>query len=101
VVDYPLDERFFPFTEISALRSDKLNDAYVVLQFADRTYYVTQLLAQYGEPYDTDIFDRFSVFKYRMKSPGYTSRAIFEVNPADGAVMTVAISLKAKAKKQK
>jgi hypothetical protein len=96
VVDYPFQARFFPFTEISALRSDKLQDAYLVLQFADRTYYVTQLRAKYGEPYDTDIFDRFSVFMYRLNTPHYTSKAVFEVNPADGSVMKVAISLKAK-----
>jgi hypothetical protein len=96
VVDYPFQARFFSFTEISALRSDKLQDAYLVLQFADRTYYVTQLRAKYGEPYDTDIFDRFSVFMYRLNTPHYTSKAVFEVNPADGSVMKVAISLKAK-----
>jgi len=96
VVDYPFQARFFPFTEISALRSDKLQDAYLLLQFADRTYYVTELRAKYGEPYDTDIFDRFSVFIYRMNTPHYTSKAVFEVNPADGSVMKVAISLKAR-----
>jgi hypothetical protein len=95
-VDYPFRSRFFPFTEISALRSDKLQDAYLVLLFADRTYYVTQLRAEYGEPYDTNIFDRFSVFMYRLNTPRYTSQAVFEVDPADGAVMKVAISLKAR-----
>ena len=96
VVDYPFQSRFFPFTEISALRSDTQQDAYLVLLFADRTYDVTQLRAQYGEPDDTNIFDRFSVFMYRMNTPRYTSKAVFEVNPADGAVMKVAISLKAR-----
>jgi hypothetical protein len=94
MVDYSFQARFFPFTEISALRSDTLQDALLVLLFADRTYYVTQLRAKYGEPYDTDVFDRFSVFIYRLNTPHYTSKAVFEVNPADGAVMKVAISLK-------
>jgi hypothetical protein len=96
LVDYPFQARFFPFTEISALRSDSQQDAYLVLLFADRTYDVTQLRAQYGEPDDTNVFDRFSVFMYRLNTPRYTSKAVFEVNPADGAVMKVAISLKAK-----
>ena len=96
VVDYPFQAHFFPFTEISALRSDKLQDAYLVLLFADRAYDVTQLRAQYGEPDDTNVFDRFSVFMYRLKTPRYTSKAVFEVNPADGSVMKVAISLKAR-----
>jgi hypothetical protein len=96
LVDYPFQARFFPFTEISALRSDSQQDAYLVLLFAERTYDVTQLRAQYGDPDDTNVFDRFSVFMYRMNTARYTSRAVFEVNPADGAVMKVAISLKAK-----
>jgi hypothetical protein len=96
LVDYPFQARFFPFTEISALRSDSQQDAYLVLLFAERTYDVTQLRAQYGDPDDTNVFDRFSVFMYRMNTPRYTSRAVFEVNPADGAVMKVAISLKAR-----
>jgi hypothetical protein len=93
-VDYPFDRKPFPFSQISALRSDKQQDAYVIVQFADHVYTADQVQAKYGAPYDTDIFGRYSVYKYRLQSAGYTSKAIFEINPADGAVIMVAISLK-------
>ncbi len=96
VIDYPFERQSFPFTQISALRSENRQDAYVVLQFADHTYRAVDVQAKYGQPYDTDIFDRYSVFKYRQVSARYISKAVFEVNPVDGAVMKVAISLKAK-----
>jgi len=93
VVDCPLEQPF-PFSEISALRSEKKQDAYLVLQLADRNYTVAQVQAKYGAPYDTDIFQKYSVFKYRLDSPTYRSRAMFEIDPVDGAVMKIAISLK-------
>jgi hypothetical protein len=93
VVNYPLAQPF-PFSEISALRSEKQQDAYLVLQLADRTYTAAQVQAKYGAPYDTDLFQRHSVFKYRQDSPRYTSRAVFEIDPVDGAVMKIAISLR-------
>lgn len=96
VVDYRFDNRLFPFTEIAALRSDSQQDAYLLLKFAEHSYYVSSLRAKYGEPYDTDVFERFSIFKYRLKNSAYASKAVFEVDPSDGAVMKVAISLKAK-----
>ncbi len=96
VLDYPFNRQSFPFTEISALRSENRQDAYIVLQFADRSYRAVDVQAKYGAPYDTNIFDRYSVFVYRLVSAHYTSKAVFEVNPADGAVMKLAISLKAK-----
>ena len=95
VVDYPLAQPF-PFSEISALRSEKQQDAYLVLQLVDRSYTAAQVQAKYGAPYDTDIFQQHSAFKYRQDSPHYTSRAVFEIDPVDGAVMKIAISLKAR-----
>jgi hypothetical protein len=96
MVDYPFSRQSFPFTEISALRSDKQQDAYLVLEFADHSYRAADVEAKYGAPYDTDVFDRYSIFKYRVVSERYISKAVFEINPVDGAVMKVAISLKAK-----
>jgi hypothetical protein len=96
VVDYPFARQSFPFTEISALRSDKQQDAYLVLEFADHSYRAADVQAKYGAPYDTDVFDRYSIFKYRLVGAHYTSKAVFEINPVDGAVMKVAISVKTK-----
>jgi hypothetical protein len=96
-LDYPFDGRPFPFSEISVLRSEKRQDAYLIIQFSDRAYNVVQVQAKYGAPYDTDIYDRYSVFKYRLENARYSSKAYFEVNPIDGSVMKLAISLKAKA----
>ncbi len=93
LVDCPLQQPF-PFSEISALRSEKKQDAYLVLQFADHSYTAAQVQDKYGDPYDTNIFQQYSVFKYRLDSPTYTSRAVFEIDPVDGAVMKIAISLK-------
>lgn len=95
-IDYAFDRPAFPFSQISALRSEKRKDAYVVVQFADHAYTVSQVQAKYGAPYDTDIFDRYSVFKYRLDNPSYHSQAFFEVDPTNGSVLQVAISLKAK-----
>ena len=95
VVDCPLTQPF-PFSEISVLRSEKQQDAYLVLQLADRSYTAAQVQAKYGAPYDTDIFQQYSVFKYRSDSPQYRSKAVFEIDPLDGAVMKIAISLKAR-----
>ena len=95
-LDYPFDGRPYPFSQISVLRSEKRQDAYLVIQFSDRAYNVAQVQAKYGVPYDTDIFDRYSVFKYRLETARYSSKAYFEVNPIDGSVMKLAISLKAK-----
>ena len=92
-VDCPLKQPF-PFSEISALRTEKKQNAYLVLQFAGRSYTAAQVQAKYGDPYDADIFQQYSVIKYRLDSPTYTSRAVFEIDPVDGAVMKIAISLK-------
>jgi hypothetical protein len=95
-VDFAFGPQPFVFSQISALRSDKQQDAYLVLQFADHAYTAAQVQAKYGAPFDTDIFGRSSVYKYRVVNARYTGRAVFEINPADGAVMKVAISVKAK-----
>ncbi len=100
-VDYPLQGQPFPFSEIAALKSDKRQDAYLILQLADRNYTAAQLQAKYGVPYDTNIFQSYSVFTYRLDSAAYTSKAVFEVDPVDGAVMKIAISLKAKKAKRR
>ena len=93
-VDYALEGKTFPFSEIAAMRSDKREDAYFFLQLADHSYTAAQLQDKYGDPYDTDIVQWYSVYKYRLASPDYTSKAVFEVDPTDGAVLKIAISLK-------
>jgi hypothetical protein len=95
-VDYSFDRQTSGFSQIAALRSDKKQDAYLVLRFADRAYSSAQLQAKYGPPDDTDIFQWYSVFIYRAVNSRYTSKAVFEVNPVDGAVIKVAISVKPK-----
>lgn len=93
-VDYGMAGRPFPFSEIAAIRSDKQEDAYLILQLPDHSYTAADLQTKYGPPYDTDIVQWYSVFKYRMVSAQYSSKAVFEVDPRDGAVLKVAISLK-------
>ena len=94
IVDYSLACRPFPFSEIAAVKSEKHPDAYLILALADRSYTAAQVQAKYGAPYDTNISQWYSVFTYRLDNPQYTSKAVFEVDPVDGAVIKVAISLK-------
>jgi hypothetical protein len=96
IVDYRFARQPFPFSEIAAVRSEKRQDAYLMLALADRSYTATQLEAKYGEPYDTNIFQWYSVFQYRASSVQYGSKAVFEVDPVNGAVMKVSVSLKRK-----
>jgi len=96
IVDYPLARQPFPFSEIAALQDEKHPEAYLILQFADHQYASWQMQAKYGAPYDTNIFQWYSVFTYRLDSPRYTSKAVFEINPVDGAVLKVVVSLKRK-----
>ncbi|MGB8583726.1 MAG: hypothetical protein WCD47_23105 [Candidatus Sulfotelmatobacter sp.] len=98
-VDYSLAGQRFPFSEIAAFKSEKHADAHYMLALTDRSYTAAQVQAKYGAPYDTDIFQVYSVFKYRLNSPDYTSKAIFEIDPVDGAVLKIAISLKARKSK--
>ena len=100
IVDYSLARQPFPFSEIAVVKSEKHPDAYLILALADHSYTAADLQAKYGPPYDTDIFQWYSVFKYRLDDPRYTSKAVFEVDPVDGAVIKVAISLKARKPKK-
>ncbi|MBV8053330.1 MAG: hypothetical protein JOZ80_19230, partial [Acidobacteriaceae bacterium] len=100
VVDYQMTHGPFPFSEIAAVRSDSKPEAYVMLQLADHSYTAAQLQAKYGPPVDTNIFQWYSVFKYRVDNRDYRSDAVFEVDPTDGAVLKIAISLKMKKSKQ-
>ena len=101
VVDYPLERRPFPFSEIAAVKSENHPDAYFMLAFADRSYTAAQVQEKYGAPRDTNVSQWFSVFKYELESPDYTSKAVFEIDPVDGAVIKVAISLKPKKPKHR
>jgi len=96
IVDYRLEHQPFPFSEIAAVKNEKQPEAYLMLQLADRSYTAAQLQAKYGAPYDTDIFQWYSVFKYRLDTARYSSKAVFEIDPVDGAVIRVAVSLKTK-----
>jgi len=101
IVDYKLSQQPFPFSEVAAVKSDDKPDAYLMLALPDHSYTAAQLQAKYGDPYDTNIFQWYSVFKYRIKGPDYTSDAVFEVDPTDGAVLKMAISLKMKKSKNR
>jgi hypothetical protein len=96
IVDYPLTRQPFPFSEIAAVKSEKKQDTYLMLSFSGRSYTAADVQAKYGAPYDTDIVQWYSVFKYRLDNPRYTSKAVFEIDPVDGAVIKVAVSLKLK-----
>ncbi len=96
ILDYKLARKPFPFSEIAAVKSEHHPEAYFMLTFADRSYTAADVQAKYGAPYDTDVVQWYSIFKYRMESPRYTSKAVFEVDPIDGAVLKVSISLKMK-----
>jgi hypothetical protein len=101
IVDYQLSRRPFPFSDIAALKSEKGQDAYLLLELADHSYTAAQVQAKYGVPYDTDVVQWYSVYKYRVDSTRYTSKAVFEIDPVDGAVIKVAISLKTKKPKNR
>ena len=95
-VNYSFADSGFAFSAVSVAKSDKRADAYFVLVCAPHTYTGEDVRSKYGAPYDTDVFDRYGVFKYKMDSAEYTSRAVFEINPANDEVMKIAISLRAK-----
>jgi len=96
IVDYPMARQPFPFSEIAAIKSEKHPDAYLILQLADHSYRAWQVQAKYGEPQDTNIFQWYSVYEYKQDRTQYTGKAVFEIDPTDGAVLKVAISLKPK-----
>jgi hypothetical protein len=95
IVDYSLDQPF-AFSEIAAVKTENRQDAYLMLQFPDHSYRAWQLQAKYGAPYDTNIFQWYSIFKYRLENPRYVGKAVFEIDPTDGAVLKIAISVKPK-----
>ncbi|HYN15879.1 MAG TPA: hypothetical protein VES66_08845 [Terriglobales bacterium] len=95
-VDYPLTGQPFPFTSIAAAKTQKHRDAYLVLDFTEHSYTAAQLQEKYGAPYDTIIFQWFSMYKYRLDTKTYAARAAFTINPVDGEVRRVTISLKRK-----
>jgi hypothetical protein len=96
IIDYPMARQSFAFSELAAVKSEKHPDAYLILQLADHSYKAWQVQAKYGAPYDTDILQWYSVYKYKQDNGQYTSKAVFEIDPTDGAVLRVAISLKPK-----
>lgn len=95
-VNYSLGDSPFPFSAVSVLKSDDHEDAYFVLQFAPHAYTGQDVQSKYGAPYDTDVFDRYGVFKYKMDDANYGSKTVFEIDPVDDQVMKIAISVKAK-----
>jgi hypothetical protein len=95
-VNYSLGDAPFPFSAVAVLKSDNHQDAYFVLEFAPHAYTGQDVQSKYGAPYDTDVFDRYGVFKYKLNDPNYTSKTVFEINPIDDQVMKIAISVKAK-----
>lgn len=101
IVDYTLERQPFPFSEIAAEKSENGQDAYYLLAFSGRNYTAMQLQQKYGAPYDTSISQWYSVFKYRLDTATYESKALFEVDPVDGAVLKVAINLKLRKAKKK
>ncbi len=96
IVDYPLARQPFPFSEIVALKREEQRDAYLILDLADHSYSAAQLRAKYGAPDDTNVVEWYGVYKYRLDTARYASKTVFEIDPVDGAVIRVAISLKRK-----
>jgi len=94
IVDYTLALQPFPFSEIAAVKSENHPDAYFMLALADHNYTAAQVQEKYGPPNDTNIVQWYSVYIYRLDSPQYTSKAVFEIDPVDGAVIKIAVSLK-------
>ncbi|MGB6676194.1 MAG: hypothetical protein WBE44_05850 [Terriglobales bacterium] len=100
-VDYQLTRQPFPFSEIAAVKSENKPETYLTLSFVGRSYTAADVQAKYGVPYDTDVVQWYSVFKYRLDNPHYTSKAVFEIDPVDGAVIKVAVSVKLKKTKNR
>jgi hypothetical protein len=96
IVDYPLANQPFPFSEIAGYKSQNRRDAYLVLALAGQSYKSVGVKAKYGVPFDDDIFQWYGVYKYRVDNPGYRTEAVFEIDPPSDAVIKIAISFKAK-----
>ncbi len=93
-VDLALTRQPFPFTFIAALKTKKHRDAYLVLYFAAKSYTAAQVLGKYGAPAEESVFGTASLCRYRLETNAYTARAAFTIDPTDGEVYRVAISLK-------
>jgi hypothetical protein len=100
-VEYQLTRQAFPFSEIAAVKSEKNPETYLTLSLAGRSYTAADVQAKYGAPYDTDVVQWYSVFKYRQDTAHYISKAVFEIDPVDGAVIKVAVSVKLKKQKNR
>jgi hypothetical protein len=98
IVDYPLTHQPYPFSEIVALKREKHRDAYLVLELSDHSYTAAQLQSKYGVPFDTNVVEWYGVYKYKLDTARYSCRTVFEIDPVDGAVIRVAISLKRKSR---
>jgi hypothetical protein len=55
-----------------------------------------QLQKKYGPPYDTSVVAWYSVYRYKLETKTYTAKAAFKIDPVDGSVIKVAISMKRK-----
>lgn len=95
-VDYPLKHQPFPFTFVAAVKTRKHHDAYLVLYFADKTYTAAQVQAKYGAPPSASIVGAASLYTYKVDTPTYSARATFTIEPVDGSVDRLAISLRRK-----
>ena len=98
IVDYPLTHQPYPFSEIVALKREKQRDAYLILELSDHSYTAAQLQSKYGTPSDTNVVEWYGIYKYKLDTARYTCRTVFEIDPVDGAVIRVAISLKRKSR---
>jgi len=100
-VDYLLSHQPFPFTAITAMKSGGRQDAFLVLDFAENSYTSAQIESKYGSPRDKSIFQRFSMFEYRIDEKTYVAHAAFTIDPVTGQARRLAISLKRKNVQQK
>jgi len=94
-VDY-LMRQPFPFVAVAAMKSRNRRDAFLVLDFAEKSCTAAQIEDRYGSPRDKTIFQWFSMFEYRIDAKAYVARAAFTIDPVSGEAQRVAISLKRK-----
>lgn len=95
-VDYLLARQPFPFAAIAAMKSRNRRDAFLVLDFAEKSCTAAQIEDKYGSPRDKTIFQWFSMFEYRIDAKTYVARAAFTIDPVSGEAQRIAISLKRK-----
>ncbi len=95
-VDYRLSRQPFPFTFLAAVKTSNHHDAYLVLYPVEKSYTAAQVQAQYGPPPSTNIVGTASLYTYKLETATYAARATFTIDPVDGTVDRLAISLKRK-----